>query len=67
MRPKGGELNPYRFKSLADAYKSLKPGITFEQLDAASAKMGDNDAALAMNNARRKLFQAVSVAMKKQA
>jgi hypothetical protein len=39
----------------------------FEQLDAEAAKMSDNDAALAMNNARRKLFQAISVAMKKQA
>ncbi len=59
---------PYeKFKSLPDANRYLKPGITFEQLDAQAAKMSDNDAALAMNNARRKLFQAISAAMKKQA
>ncbi len=59
---------PYeKFKSLPDADLYLKPGITFEQLDAQAAKMSDNDAALAMNNARKRLFQAVSVAMRKQA
>ncbi len=59
---------PYeKFKSLPDAVKFLKPGITFEQLDAQAAKMSDNDAALAMNNARRILFQTISAAMKKRA
>jgi len=74
---KGKERKKYRYenmstpyeklKSLPDIDKSLKPGITFEQLDAQSGKMSDNDAALSMNNARRKLFQAISAAMKKQA
>ncbi len=59
---------PYeKFKSLPDANRYLKPGITFEQLDAQAAKMSDNDAALAMNNARKKLFQAIFAVMKKQA
>jgi hypothetical protein len=29
--------------------------------------MSDNDCALALNNARKKLFQAISTSMKKQA
>jgi hypothetical protein len=59
---------PYeKFKSLSDADKSLKPGITFKQLDAQSVKMSDNNAALALNNTRKKLFQAVSASMRKQA
>ena len=59
---------PYKkLKSLPDADRYLKPGITLEQLDAQAAKMSDNDAALAMNNARRILFQTISAAMKKRA
>ena len=74
---KGKERKKYRYKnmntpygklkSLPDADRYLKPGITFEQLDAQAAKMSDNDAALAMNNARRILFQTISAAMKKRA
>lgn len=74
---KGKERKRYRYeemktpyeklKSLPGASQYLKPDITFEQLDVQAAKMSDNDAALALNNARRKLFQAISVAMKKQA
>jgi hypothetical protein len=59
---------PYeKFKSLPNACKYLKLGIAFEQLDAQATKMSDNDAALALNKARKKLFQAIWVAMKKQA
>ena len=59
---------PYeKLKSLPKASKYLKLGITFKQLDVQAAKMSDNDAALALNNARRKLFQSISAAMKKQA
>jgi len=59
---------PYeKFKSLPDADQYLKLGITFEQLDAQATKMSDNDAALALNNARKKLFQTIFAAMKKQA
>ncbi len=59
---------PYeRFKSLPDTDQYLKPGITFEQLDAQAAKMSDNDAALALHNASKRLFQAISAAIKKPA
>jgi transposase InsO family protein len=59
---------PYeKFKSVSNAIDYLKPGITFEQLDAQAAKMSDNDAALALNNARKKLFKDISASIKKQA
>jgi transposase InsO family protein len=59
---------PYeKFKSVSNAIVYLKPGITFEQLDAQAAKMSDNDAALALNNARKKLFKDISASIKKQA
>jgi transposase InsO family protein len=74
---KGKERKRYRYdemktpyeklKSLPDADQHLKPGITFEQLDVQAARMSDNDAALALNQARRKLFQAISATIKKQA
>jgi len=74
---KGKERKRYRYeemktpyeklKSLPNASQHLKPGVTFEQLDAEAAKMSDNDAALVLNNARRKLFQAISIAIRKQA
>jgi hypothetical protein len=61
-------MTPYeKFKSIPKASKYLKDGITLEQLDAQAAKMSDNDAALALNNARKKLFRDIAVAMKKQA
>ena len=72
---KGKERNKYRYeemktpyeklKSLPDASQHLKPGVTFEQLDALAAKMSDNDAAAALNKARRKLFQSISASLKK--
>jgi hypothetical protein len=59
---------PYeKFKSIPDASQYLKAEITFDQLDAQAAKMSDNDAALALNNARKKLFKEIAAAMKKQA
>lgn len=74
---KGKERKRYRYekmktpyeklKSLPNASQYLKPGITFDELDAQATKMSDNDAALALNNARRKLFQAISAAIRKQA
>lgn len=74
---KGKERKKYRYKnmntpyeklkSLPDAFKFLKPGITFNQLDAQAAKMSDNDAASELNNARKILFQTISAAMKKRA
>jgi len=74
---KGKERKRYRYeemktpyeklKSLPNACQHLKPSVTFELLDADASKMSDNDTALALNNARRKLFQAISAATKKQA
>ncbi|MGA9665355.1 MAG: hypothetical protein WBQ69_02770 [Gallionella sp.] len=59
---------PYeKLKSLPNAREYLKPDITFELLDAEASKMSDNDAALALNDARRKLFPAISAASRKQA
>jgi len=59
---------PYeKFKSLPEAAQYLKPGITFKQLDVQAAKMSDNEAAMAMNNARKKLFRDIAAAMKKRA
>ncbi|OGS93228.1 MAG: hypothetical protein A2061_04910 [Gallionellales bacterium GWA2_59_43] len=74
---KGKERKRYRYeemktpyeklKSLPKADEYLKPEITFKQLDVQAAKMSDNDAASALNNARKKLFQAISAAMRKRA
>ena len=61
-------MTPYeKLKSIPKASEYLKEGVTFKQLDAQAAKMSDNDAALALNNARKKLFKDISAAMKKQA
>ena len=61
-------MTPYeKFKSIPNASQYLKAEITFEQLDAKAAEMSDNDAALALNNARKKLFKDIAAAMKKQA
>ena len=59
---------PYeKLKSVPNASECLKPGITFEQLDAQAAMMSDNDAALALNKARKKLFKDIAALTKKQA
>ena len=59
---------PYdKFKSLPNAGQYLKPDISFELLDALATKMNDNDAALALNNARKKLFKDISALVKKRA
>lgn len=63
-----GMMTPYeKFKSIPEASRYLKDGVTLKQLDTQAAKMSDNDAALALSNARRKLFKDISAAMKKQA
>ena len=72
---KGKERKKYRYKNMMAPYEKLKSiskagrylkdGVTLEQLDAQAAKMSGNDAALALNNARKKLFQAISIAIKK--
>jgi transposase InsO family protein len=61
-------MTPYeKFKSIPVASQYLKDGVTLEQLDAQAAKMSDNDAALALNNSRKKLFRDIAAAMKKRA
>lgn len=58
--PYGAMSTPYdKLKSLPDAAQYLKPGITFEQLDAIAASSTDNDAAKQMNEAKHKLFKTI--------
>lgn len=74
---KGKERKKYRYehmmtpfdklKSLPDATRYLKPGITFEQLDAVASRMSDNEAAAALNKARQALFQSIADALKQSA
>ena len=53
-------MTPYdKLKSLPNAHRFLKPGMTFEQLDALVAARSDNAAAHAMNEARTRLFQVI--------
>ena len=59
-------MTPYeKLKSLPEASKYLKSGVTFEQLDAIASSMSDNESAEAMNKARLKLFKAIFAAQKK--
>lgn len=61
-------MTPYeKFKSILEASQYLKDGVTIEQLDVQAAKMSDNGAALALNNARNKLFKNIAAAIKKRA
>ena len=51
---------PYeKLKSLPEAARWLKPGVTFESLDAVAYAQSDLDAALAVNAAREELFRAL--------
>jgi transposase InsO family protein len=53
-------MTPYeKFKSLDNAKQFLKPGITFEQLDAQATAMSDNEAAQRLNDARAILFKTI--------
>ncbi|MBI4002291.1 MAG: integrase [Nitrospira defluvii] len=54
-----------KLKSLPKASQYLKPDVTFKQLDVIASKISDNEAAAALNKARQRLFQAISVALKK--
>ena len=56
-------MTPYeKLKSLPDADACLKPGTTFDQLDAVAAARSDNEAARALNQARERLFRAINPA-----
>ena len=51
---------PYdKLKSLPKANRFLRPGITFEQLDAIALALSDNEAAKQMNEAKRQLFRTI--------
>jgi hypothetical protein len=54
-------MTPYeKLKSLPNAHHYLKPGTTFQQLDAAACAMSDNDAARQLNQARVRLFRSIN-------
>jgi transposase InsO family protein len=53
-------MTPYeKLKSMDKAEQFLKPGITFDQLDAQAVAMSDNDAAQHLNDARAILFKTI--------
>ncbi|HUL12801.1 MAG TPA: hypothetical protein VLU73_11635, partial [Methylococcaceae bacterium] len=54
-------MTPYeKLKSLPEAQRHLKPGITFQQLDAIASECSDNEAARRLNQARIELFQLIN-------
>ena len=58
--PYDAMMTPYeKLKSLPDAARYLKPGVTFEQLDALAYAIDDNEAARRLNDARHRLFQTI--------
>ena len=53
-------MTPYeKLKSLPLAKHYLKPGITFQQLDAHAREISDNESALRLNDARAMLFKTI--------
>ena len=61
-------MTPYeKLKSLPNASDFLKPGMSFEALDAFVAATSDNEAAQQMNEARTRLFQSIQRRSKKTA
>ena len=53
-------MTPYeKLKSLPEAGTYLKPGITFQQLDAIATSISDNDAVQLLNEAKKQLFNAI--------
>lgn len=58
-------MTPYdKLKSLPNATQRLKPGVTFEQLDAIAYAISDNEAARRLNQARAELFRSINNAQK---
>ena len=54
-------MTPYeKLQSLPDAQSFLKPGITFESLEDIAHAITDNEAARGLNQARNRMFRAVS-------
>ena len=53
-------MTPYdKLKSLPDANDYLKPGLSFEILDAIAFHISDNEAAEQLQKARRLLFNTI--------
>ncbi|MDQ3566084.1 MAG: hypothetical protein M3436_19015, partial [Pseudomonadota bacterium] len=53
-------MTPYeKLKSLPNATRFLKPGVTFEQLDALTMEISDNEAAAQLHKARQQLSQRI--------
>jgi hypothetical protein len=53
-------MTPYeKLKSLPGAGASLKPGVTFEDLDRLAGANSDSIAAQQLNEARTKLFRSI--------
>lgn len=58
-------MTPYeKLRSLTQADTFLKPGISFEQLDAIAFAQSDNTAARRLQRARAALFQSINPARK---
>jgi len=54
-------MTPYdKLKSLSDAERYLKPGVTFEQLDEIAYAISDNQAARLLQQARQELFRTIN-------
>jgi len=61
-------MTPYeKLKSLPNAEHALKPGFTFERLDAIAMACSDNGAAQGLNEARAKLFQFINTSQQRAA
>lgn len=57
----GGYMTPYeKFKSLPNADKHLKKGLSFKKLDEIAMKMSDNEMADLIQNERQKLFTSLN-------
>ena len=54
-------MTPYeKFRSLPQNESYLRPGLTLGQLDAIASAQSDNEAGLALQKARQKLFQTIN-------
>lgn len=61
-------MTPYeKLKSLPDAAGYLRPGISFDRLDAIASARSDNKAARQMNEARANLFQLINKSQQRAA
>ena len=49
-----------KLKSLPDAERYLKPGVTFKQLDEIAYAISDNQAARLLQQARQELFRTIN-------